>query len=294
MPMGWHAWQWRNIKMDKVDQLLEEIYFEMEMEELEEDFQALLAEEQPPISPEKVKAAKAAVDALQQKINAAKSAGNNELVKSLMAKMTQAKQKWNMFKFQWSRFKATSGISAAKQKAGEVAGQAVEKGKEVGKAAAKTGKELIKKAGETDVGKTVSKAAGEVGKKASDVAQLAAQNPGASAAIAAGAIAAIAAGVAAYKKFFSQAAKACKGKSGDDRKACIKSFKAKGLQAAKAKVSAGMGKCKGNPKCQAKIKSKMQQFDAKIKALKEDLGDDVINNYVGDYLSEDFEQELKN
>jgi hypothetical protein len=273
--------------MDKVDALLEEIYFEMEMEELEELFEGLLAEEQPPVSPEKVKAAQDALKALHDKIAAAKAANQPQIVKDLMAKATEAKQKLNLLKFKWSRFKAGSGISDLKTKAGEVAGQAAERTKELAGTAKKGAGELIKKAGSTDTGKAVSGAVHHA-------AQAIQQNPGTAAAVAAGAIAAVAAGVAVYKKFFSQAAKACKDKSGPDKKACVKSFKAKGLQAAKAKVSAGMSKCKGNPKCEAKIKAKMQSFDAKIGALKESLSEDIINSYVGAYLSEEFEFDSKN
>jgi hypothetical protein len=94
-----------------------------------------------------------------------------------------------------------------------------------------------------------------------------------------------------YKKFFSQAAKACKGKKGPDKKNCVTSFKVKGLQAAKAKVAAGMAKCK-DAKCKAKLQSKVQGFDAKINSMKGSVAESTINQYVGDYVSELFLENL--
>jgi len=109
---------------------------------------------------------------------------------------------------------------------------------------------------------------------------------------AAAAVAAIAAGVVIYKKFFSQAAKACKGKSGPDKKKCLASFKVKGLQAAKSKILAGMSKCKDD-KCKAKLKAKAQSFDAKINSMKGAVAEAVINEYVGEYISELFLEGLE-
>lgn len=65
---------------------------------------------------------------------------------------------------------------------------------------------------------------------------------GKGAAIAIGAAAIAAAGALAYKRFFSKAAKACKGKP--DRSACVAKYKA-GAQKAKAAVIAAKKKAKG-------------------------------------------------
>ena len=54
---------------------------------------------------------------------------------------------------------------------------------------------------------------------------------------------ALAAGKAAYNKFFGPAVKACRGKSGDDKKRCIRDFKLKALYAKLAALRKDMGKC---------------------------------------------------
>jgi len=80
-------------------------------------------------------------------------------------------------------------------------------------------------------------------------------------------VAAIAAGAyMIYKRYFSKAAKACKGKSGDERSACIKQFKRQALQAQIAALKSGMSKCaqsKNPDKCKAAIQQKVQKLQAK-------------------------------
>jgi len=94
---------------------------------------------------------------------------------------------------------------------------------------------------------------------------------------------AVAVGIVAYKKFFSQAAKACKGRSGNDKENCINSFKSK---AAEHYISAIQNKkkdCKEtkNPKqCIQKMDSKINKLKAKIKKYKSKLKEEEILKYL--------------
>ena len=264
--------------MSKVDEILQEIYFEMEMEEIDkfltEIEEAHLSEEGEGRALGKMTLGQ--LRKLKDNVTKAKAAGDSEWV-------TKATQALNRAKFKWSKFKANTGISQAKTAVQKAAGEA---GKKVSKVAGEAGekaKGLLTKAGKTDVGKKISGAAGQA-------KQLVTQNP--EAAAAAAAVAAVAAGVVIYKKFFSQSARACKGKSGSDKANCVKSFKVKGLMAAKAKVSSGIAKCK-DPKCKAKLQAKAQSFDAKISSMKGAVSEAVIDEYVGDFMSEVFEQASK-
>jgi hypothetical protein len=88
---------------------------------------------------------------------------------------------------------------------------------------------------------------------------------GAVIAAAAAAAAVIAMGYATYKRFFSKAAKACKGS--EDRKACLKKFKVNAIKAQIQTLKSGMGKCaKSNKpeKCKANVQNKINKLQAKI------------------------------
>jgi hypothetical protein len=255
--------------MSKVDQILQEIYLEMEMEEVNELFEQYVDKQ---LVLQEIDVAKLKSDILRflglkrtlmDRAKALVGQGNTSAAEKVKNQLATLNDKISDAK------KALSGaVSTAAQKGGE----AIEKGREM--------------AG--GVGKKISGAVGQA-------KQLAADNPEAAAyAAMAGFVAAnIAAGVVIYKKFFSQAAKACRGKKGPDKKNCVKSFKIKGLMAAKAKISSGIAKCK-DPKCKAKLQAKVQSFDAKISAMKGAVSESVINKYVGDFMSEVFERNSKN
>jgi hypothetical protein len=115
---------------------------------------------------------------------------------------------------------------------------------------------------------TIDQATDAVSKTASDVNQWAQQNPGQAALTAAAGVAAITAGVLAYKRFFSKAARACKDKSGPQKTACMKSYKAQGKQAEIGVLTAKLSGCKGNPKCVNKIKARIAATKQDIQALK--------------------------
>jgi len=92
----------------------------------------------------------------------------------------------------------------------------------------------------------------------------------ATAAVAAAAVAAaiITAGVLAYKRFFSKAAKACKGKSGGERKTCLQTFKNNAVIAQMSVLKSGLGKCaktKNPTKCKLKVQNKIKRLQSKIR-----------------------------
>lgn len=229
-----------------VDTLLESIYLEMQLEEIDELIEnynmGLITEEEVNFP--------AKLSALKTALAKAKAIGNGEQVKAILAKISAIKDT------------IAKGASSAVAKGQAMAGDVVAKGKAIG---------------------------GQIkGAVANATPQQKLMAGGAVAAVAA-----IAASVVVYKKFFSQAAKACKGKAGSDKKNCMNSFKAKGLQAAKSKVLAGMSKCK-DEKCKSKLQSKAQSFDAKIRGLKGAVAEAVINEYVDNYLLEIVEENSKN
>ena len=124
-------------------------------------------------------------------------------------------------------------------------------------------KELMKYKNRLETGKDIAK----------DTAEKLTSTGNATKYILAGAVAA-AAVVAAYKiykRFFSKAAKACKGKSGGEKTACMKKYKIDGLKAAKAEIMKSMSKCaksKNPEKCKVEVKKKALKFDAKIAKIK--------------------------
>lgn len=77
----------------------------------------------------------------------------------------------------------------------------------------------------------------------------------------------VAGGYAIYKRYFSKAAKACKGKSGSERSVCIKKFKIDAIKAQISALNSGMGKCaktKNPSKCKAAIQNKVAKLKAKL------------------------------
>lgn len=125
--------------------------------------------------------------------------------------------------------------------------------KDVGKA----GKEAYEK------GSQMAKAGAEkVSQAASKAAELAKAHPGLAAAAAAAAVAA--AGFLVYKRFFSKAAKACKGSP--DRKACIQDFKQKARNAQAAALRSKMSICaksKDPAGCKSKVQAKIAKLTGK-------------------------------
>ncbi len=83
------------------------------------------------------------------------------------------------------------------------------------------------------------------------------------------AAAAIAASAKIYKRFFSQSAKACAGKSGADKTNCMNQFKAKAQQAKVKALSQSIAHCsktKNPTKCKNKIETKLKAEKAKLGA----------------------------
>jgi len=71
-----------------------------------------------------------------------------------------------------------------------------------------------------------------------------------------------------YKRFFSKAAKACKGKSGGERKTCLQTFKNNAVKAQMSALNSGMGKCaktKNPTKCKLKVQNKIKRLQSKIR-----------------------------
>lgn len=94
-----------------------------------------------------------------------------------------------------------------------------------------------------------------------------AQGAGAALATAAVLAAAIAGGVAAYKRFFSKAAKACKGKSGNEKTSCMNKFKRQAQQAKVSAMVSAKSKCaksKDPSSCKIKLDKKIAKEKAKM------------------------------
>lgn len=70
---------------------------------------------------------------------------------------------------------------------------------------------------------------------------------------------ATAAGYGAYKRYFSAASKACAGKSGADRSACVDRFKKQAKMAQVKELQKGMAKCGNNPGCRSKLQGKISK-----------------------------------
>lgn len=178
--------------------------------------------------------------------------------KAKVGKLISAGQKDAAKIAQGTLGKLTKHFNTVKQQATALAGDVAKKATEVGGEVAKGAKGVAGKAAAT--GKDVAGKAKEL-----------ASTPGAKYA-AAGVIAAAAAlaSYKVYKRFFSQAAKACSGKSGSEKTACMNTYKVKGLNAAKTALRSSMGKCaktKNPDQCKASIQKKILAHDAKIKGL---------------------------
>jgi len=98
------------------------------------------------------------------------------------------------------------------------------------------------------------------------------QMSGTEQAIAASALAALLAYAASkvYKRFLSQAAKACKGQSGAAKTACMKQYKAKALKAQAADLQKGLSACskaKNPASCKARVTQRIQSLQRKAAAL---------------------------
>jgi len=83
---------------------------------------------------------------------------------------------------------------------------------------------------------------------------------------AAAAALAIYAGYKIYKRFFSQAAKACAGKSGKEKTACMNKYKKTALMKQASAIQSGVSKCaksKDPAKCKAALSKKVASIKAK-------------------------------
>jgi len=67
-----------------------------------------------------------------------------------------------------------------------------------------------------------------------------------------------------YKSFFSKAARACSGKSGDEKKACMAQYRLRALRAQIAALTKAKSSCKGDAKCIAKLDAKITKLKAKM------------------------------
>lgn len=206
---------------------------------------------------------------------AALVAKGNELLKQAgvqrarISKLVSAGQKDAAKAAQATLAKITKHYNTVKQQASAVAGDVAKKASEVGAQASKKASEVG-----ADVAKGARGVAGKISKGAGDLAGKAkelASTPGAKyAAVGVIAAAAALASYKVYKRFFSQAAKACKGKSGSEKTACMNAYKVKGLNASKSELRRGLSKCaktKDPGKCKAAIQKKVLSIDAKIKGL---------------------------
>jgi hypothetical protein len=131
---------------------------------------------------------------------------------------------------------------------------------------APTSKGILQK-GKEAVGSAYAKGKAAAGQGAGAVKKFAGTKTGKGIGIALAVAAATAAAYAAYKRFFSKAAKECKGAA--DRSACIKNFKKKAAMAKAQALQAGMSKCasSSNPEgCRAAIAKKVAKAKAEAAA----------------------------
>lgn len=73
-----------------------------------------------------------------------------------------------------------------------------------------------------------------------------------------------------YKRFLTQAARSCKGKSGAEKTICMKKFEKQGIQKKIDVFKKAMSKCgntKDPRKCQLKLKNKIEKSQLRIKKL---------------------------
>ena len=75
------------------------------------------------------------------------------------------------------------------------------------------------------------------------------------------------ASVMAYKRFMSKSARACKGRSGSEKTACMNKFKQAAVQAQIRTLSSGAAKCaksKDPAKCKTKVANQIAKLKAKL------------------------------
>lgn len=106
------------------------------------------------------------------------------------------------------------------------------------------------------------------------------------------ALTATVASVVIYKKFFSQAARACKDSKGIEKEKCITRYKIAGYEAAIKSLTKDLSDCsqtKDPYKCKSKIQDKILLYGAKIRSHKKKLQEGSMNFVDGylEYLNED-------
>ena len=70
-----------------------------------------------------------------------------------------------------------------------------------------------------------------------------------------------------YQRFFSQAARACSGKSWGEKTRCMKAYRIKALQAQIKQIQRGVGSCtksKDPAKCKATIQQRVEKLKGQI------------------------------
>ena len=87
----------------------------------------------------------------------------------------------------------------------------------------------------------------------------------------AAAVAGVGLGIAAvkiYKRHLSKAARACKGLSGQDKTKCMFGHQARGVQGAIGALKSEMSKCGADPKCKAKIQTRIAKYNKQLAKIK--------------------------
>lgn len=80
----------------------------------------------------------------------------------------------------------------------------------------------------------------------------------------------IASADSAYKRFFSQAAKACKGKSGKEKTICMNNYKRKGKEQQLRKLQSSISKCskdKNPDKCRKRLTKKINSIKLELSKI---------------------------
>jgi len=241
-------------------------------------------------SPEKVKALKAkAVKANQAAAKAKELNWSPEKVKALKAKAVAANQAQKAATAA-GRMKGGAGAPSAISRIKGMAGKKVAAGKAaVAKKAAAVKASINKATGQAAYDKALAKGPGKhmgdlppkkltaagkaksaakvYGKAAGKAVSKFAQTPaGKAVGGAAAAAMAIYAGAKIYKRFFSQAAKACSGKSGAEKTACMGKYKKQAIMKQASAIQSAASKCaksKDPAKCKAAVAAKVNALKAK-------------------------------
>lgn len=183
--------------------------------------------------------------------------------------------------------KVVGGLKAAKKKTGELASGAVKKGQSakaaVGRMAGDVGMGFKKQqrgykamaSKSQKVGAAIGSAksgvarAGQLAKKGAQAAGSAVMKNKKVAAATALAAAAIYGGVKAYQRFFGAAAKACGGRSGAEKTACMAKARKSAISQQISATQRGMAACanaKNPDKCRAAISSRVSKLKGKLAA----------------------------